>query len=580
VIAGNQEISPEVDGAWCRFVLPYPATEVVLASKSCVPAEISASTDSRRLGVSISKIRAGSQDIPVDDPNLQIGWHYTEKNWRWTAGTARLALPAPTEILEVEIAGTVSSGYPIGQPAYNGHVDACTVSRISGWALWDWKPASLDIFVNNERIGRVLCNKPRAGLKQSGHPFNAGFEFAFPRPIVLSDTVSAHFSDGTHLQGSPIHPTLIEMSSPVLRQRPARQIFVVLGMHRSGTSLCSSALSSLGVDMSEDIEVRSTNEQGHWERNDIVQFHDRILQIFDRNWYDPRHALGLPAQWWTEAPVRSIRDEMIAWLAEQLRHIRFFGFKDPRTARMLPLWDEIFAALDIDPRYIYCVRDPHQVAASLLARDGIEVRDTEYRWMVYNSHAVLGIGARSTCIIPYDDWFSEDGKNVARLASCVGIAWPPKRSSLESLFASIVNPQLRHHEGTPQGGTGYLSSDTLYRHILASVPRGHFNQDALDTTAAFVSFEEFIQPILASASAYRGPSTGATSASLIEGRDTIDYSSTQLRLAGGLVTTIHLYAKALRDAFNEVTTQMGSGASSQAQVHDQPEGGVGKDVEQ
>lgn len=547
VAIGDHEISPEVDGRWCRFMLPFPATEVVLASRSCVPADLSAGADSRRLGVSVSKIRAGDQDIPLDDPNLQIGWHGVEKAWRWTAGMARLVLPVPTQSLDVEIAGTLSSGYPARRPDYNGCVAACTVSRISGWALWDWKPAVLDIFVNHERVGRSLCDKPHPGLRQNGHPTNAGFEFFFPRPITPSDMVSVSFLDGTQLNCSPSHPVSIDLQPLLPHQQKTSQIVIVLGMHRSGTSLSSSVLSSLGVDMSEDIEVKPGNERGHWERKELVQFHDRVLQLFDRDWYDSRHALGLPSHWWTEAPVRGIRDEMIAWLAERLRHVRFFGFKDPRTARLLPLWDEICSALDLDPCYVYCVRDPAQVAASLTARDGIEIRDTEYRWMVYNSHAVLGVGERATCIIPYEDWFSEKSKNVAKLASYLGIAWPPENLSLEKLLANVADPSLRHHEDSSSDKTSSLPSAGLYRQIVASAPLGHFTPETLDAAAAFTAFEDFVQPMLTAASAFREPSVKLPIAAPTEGRSGGDYSATQLRVADGIVTTISLYSKALRE---------------------------------
>jgi hypothetical protein len=45
-----------------------------------------------------------------------------------------------------------------------------------------------------------------------------------------------------------------------------RPIVVLLGMHRSGTSLCSHILSALGVDMADEVTPNAGNEKGHWER--------------------------------------------------------------------------------------------------------------------------------------------------------------------------------------------------------------------------------------------------------------------------------------------------------------------------
>jgi hypothetical protein len=65
---------------------------------------------------------------------------------------------------------------------------------------------------------------------------------------------------------------------------------MVLGMHRSGTSLCSHVLSALGLDMADNKAPpghdgpSEDNPLGHWERWEIVEFHDRILQFFNR-WF-------------------------------------------------------------------------------------------------------------------------------------------------------------------------------------------------------------------------------------------------------------------------------------------------------
>lgn len=553
VIIGDQDVSPEVDGRWCRFTLPYPVTEVVLASRSCVPAAQSGSADSRNLGVSVSRIRAGDHDIPLDDPSLQVGWHDPEKNWRWTAGAAHIILPEPTQNLDIEVSGTVQSGYAACRPDYNGSVNACTLSFVSGWALWDGKQAVLDVFVNNRLSGRTVCDKPGQGFRQKSLPTDAGFMFVFPQPITPSDTVSVHFSDGTGLRGSPSHPDLTAPPLTLLTKQETRKIVIVLGMHRSGTSLTSSVLSSLGVDMSDDIAVQPSNARGHWERKELVHFHDRVLRLFERDWYDSRHALDLPSTWWTQPLVRNIRDEMIIWLAARLPGVRVFGFKDPRTARMLPMWHEICAILNLEPCYVYCVRSPSQVAASLLARDGIETRDTEYRWMVYNSHAVLGVGDRPTCIISYEDWFSENGKNIVRLMSHLGVTWPFENLSLGRFLTDIADPHLRHHKEDFPEDPGRLPSDALYHHILSSLELGHFNSEALDLAAAFSTFEKFVQPMLASVSASGSPSTKASLASPVRGPNTENYSATQVGLINGLVTTLHLYTKALREVFDEFT---------------------------
>ena len=124
-----------------------------------------------------------------------------------------------------------------------------------------------------------------------------------------------------------------------------RPIVVVLGMHRSGTSLCSHILSMLGVDMADDVGANSGNEKGHWERWEIMALQDEILALLNRGYHMPEHDFPLPPAWWAEPKVRAVQVRIESFLSERMRENTLFGFKDPRTARLLPLWLQIFKNL-------------------------------------------------------------------------------------------------------------------------------------------------------------------------------------------------------------------------------------------
>jgi hypothetical protein len=92
--------------------------------------------------------------------------------------------------------------------------------------------------------------------------------------------------------GSAPRDRVTALASASARQR--RPIVVVLGMHRSGTPLCSHILSALGVDMADDVGADPSNARGHWERWEIVEFHDRILGLFNRDYRGRFHDFPLP----------------------------------------------------------------------------------------------------------------------------------------------------------------------------------------------------------------------------------------------------------------------------------------------
>jgi O-antigen biosynthesis protein len=64
-----------------------------------------------------------------------------------------------------------------------------------------------------------------------------------------------------------------------------RKLIVVLGPHRSGTSLCTAALESLGAQLClPEYYTNEENPRGFFEHPDIVHFNDRLLTYLGGAW--------------------------------------------------------------------------------------------------------------------------------------------------------------------------------------------------------------------------------------------------------------------------------------------------------
>lgn len=65
---------------------------------------------------------------------------------------------------------------------------------------------------------------------------------------------------------------------------------LVLGMHRSGTSALAGLFNRLGVALPEGdlIGASKSNPSGHFEPEEVVRIHDRILSETGSGWSDPR----------------------------------------------------------------------------------------------------------------------------------------------------------------------------------------------------------------------------------------------------------------------------------------------------
>ncbi len=261
---------------------------------------------------------------------------------------------------------------------------------------------------------------------------------------------------------------------------------MVLGMHRSGTSLCANMLHELGVDIADASGPSAANQRGHWERPRINDLHDAILANFGRGWDSPAHHLALPDGWWTDPRIEPIRRHIVEYIDHSMGGQRLFGFKDPRTARLLPLWPAILAELDLEPVTVFCVRDPAQVARSVAERDQLPADQGAYRWLVYNAQAVHGVGTGRVCVINYESWFSEPAATLERLARFVGL---PARPEL----VSVIDEGLRHDAvGVAEPVPDVAAR--LHRGIAASGER--LDARLLDLAGTILGCEHAVMPFL------------------------------------------------------------------------------------
>lgn len=147
----------------------------------------------------------------------------------------------------------------------------------------------------------------------------------------------------------------------LLARRRVRYTVVVLGMHRSGTSLVAGIVRKLGVHMGEELlPANRSNPTGHHEARDIVRLNNEILRHNGGTWHAPPEPEKIKC---SAARFRQKIRHLV--LRRNLRYPKW-GWKDPRTVLTL----ELYLPHLTTPRIIVCRRDCEQVARSLSARDG------------------------------------------------------------------------------------------------------------------------------------------------------------------------------------------------------------------
>lgn len=196
----------------------------------------------------------------------------------------------------------------------------------------------------------------------------------------------------TALAGLPLPaPSPVPHRPSRLARRPSGQI-VVLGMHRSGTSGVAGLLARMGVHAgpADDLLVGPDNPKGHYESARLHMACVRRLEAAGGDWKQPpRHA---PA-----AAIDAFRREAGALVAE-LDAQRPWLLKEPRLCllarELLPLLTR--------PLFVHVVRDPRAVAASLVARDGLDPDAALALWEHYTRAAFEASRGWPRLVVDYD----------------------------------------------------------------------------------------------------------------------------------------------------------------------------------
>jgi hypothetical protein len=146
-----------------------------------------------------------------------------------------------------------------------------------------------------------------------------------------------------------------------------------------------------------------------------------MLDLFDGGYHSPRHDLPLPNGWWVDPRVRALQAEIKALLRQQMAGGKPFGFKDPRSARLLPMWRQIFRSLDLAPKFVLCLRNPAQVARSLTVRDELDAELDGYCWLVYMTDILSELRNTEICLVEYEYRFPNPALSPTKLQAFLGV---------------------------------------------------------------------------------------------------------------------------------------------------------------
>jgi len=236
---------------------------------------------------------------------------------------------------------------------------------------------------------------------------------------------------------------------------------VVIGMHRSGTSAVARGLAALGVDLGDDfLDAQPENPTGYWEDRGIVELNERVLRSLRLNWDDSAPIDPARFSGWR---MRRLRREAVRYLRRRFGSRPLWGFKDPRTIRLLPFWLRALHDSRVEDSYLLVIRNPASVAASLHARQEMSVETAQRLWLSYVLPFLDRLEVKPLVVVDYDLLMADPRGQLQRIATKLNVP-APRGPEVDSFVNDFLDVKLRHTVFSPDEidastETGRLTSE-------------------------------------------------------------------------------------------------------------------------
>lgn len=181
---------------------------------------------------------------------------------------------------------------------------------------------------------------------------------------------------------------------------------IVIGKHRSGTSAVTLALRELGIYLGPEQDIfqaDSFNEDGNLENIRISQLNQQLSAEFE---VDGTSTGSVTGDWLARPGIEGLVDSAAKFLASYFQGHDFWGWKDPRTTLLLPVYLEMFKRMGVRPHFVMPVRHPFDVAKSMERRDGVSQNVAVGLWIHFVLTALHDLEPRDLTVFSYESFLT------------------------------------------------------------------------------------------------------------------------------------------------------------------------------
>lgn len=264
-------------------------------------------------------------------------------------------------------------------------------------------------------------------------------------------------------------------------------------MHRSGTSLITHGLSRMGLETGDNlIEALPSNPEGFWEDKDVVKINDLLLSDLNLSWESIPSLFPLSGyKLWDDYIFKHAKDI----ITRKLRGNNATNvIKDPRMSVLLSFWLDVFNDCNVEPIFIYVVREPEECAKSLETRDQFSIEKGMSLWFNYNHSITRFLSNKKNLkcqVVLFDDFFSKTDKVSQKIVIFLSKFLDEQFNFNE--FKKVIKNELRNEKKSKVEISEDIRSQVyyLYDYLLKISCQDYVTTEQLRNIIKNIKYNEF-----------------------------------------------------------------------------------------
>ena len=187
------------------------------------------------------------------------------------------------------------------------------------------------------------------------------------------------------------------------------------------------------------------NPKGFFESRPVARANDRLLEQAGQVWHHPRM---ISPDWLAGEEAIAFGEGGYELLNDEFGGRDQIILKDPRIARLFPVWAPILVAAEYEVCVVCTFRHPREVSFSLRDRNKFPPSHGYVLWAVDLLQAEIGSRGFNRDFSSFDQLLDDPVKLMTRLGQELGISFEKRPRDLKRQFTEFLDTSLRHHQAT------------------------------------------------------------------------------------------------------------------------------------